>query len=247
MPNGRRIRLGPGAHASPGEGVCVVELASLIANEEFSDRPRCVCPVIGSFLRGLNDRAAHAERQRLVPYAPHIVGSRADPQLTRRRRDICLEWAGANLQHGPARRLLSRVAIRMRMAVFCGLGVAIRRNEGAGDYAARVALARGDAAGALELLEALLAVSALRVPARFGDAATRPAQASRNGSSHVDPSEGPPNSDGNGSAATKGASSLPRGSEGLPAVGGAQRLNGEPSSDGKSEDPLVKTAPSRPD
>ena len=45
----------------------MVELASLIAQEEFSDRPRCVCPVIGAFLRGWNDRAPYAERQRLGP------------------------------------------------------------------------------------------------------------------------------------------------------------------------------------
>ena len=221
MPDGRRIRLAPGAHGSPGDGVCVVELASLIANEEFSDRPRCVCPVVGSFLRGLNDRAAHAERQRLVPYAPRIVGSRAGRSITRRRRDMCLEWAGANLQGGAARRFLGEIAIRMRMAVFCGLGVAIRRNEGAGDYAARVALARDDGAGAFELLEALLAVGAPRMPARFGHAATPPAS-NGNGSAATN-GNGSAATNGNGSAATNGASSVPRGSDGLPAERAATR------------------------
>ena len=51
------VRLEPGRHRSPGDGVCVVELASMIAGEKFTDRPNCVCPVIGSFLRCWNDRA----------------------------------------------------------------------------------------------------------------------------------------------------------------------------------------------
>jgi hypothetical protein len=152
------VRLTAGGHSSPREGVCVVELASLIAGEEFSDRPHCVCPVIGAFLRGWNDRAPYAERQRLGPYAERIVGSRGDPRVTRERRDICLRWAGAELSHGSLRRLRGRVAMRVRIAVFCGPSAAVRPNEGAGDYAARVAMARGEVEGAFELLEALLAV-----------------------------------------------------------------------------------------
>jgi hypothetical protein len=158
IPDQAPVRLTAGGHSSPREGVCVVELASLIAREEFSDRPRCVCPVIGAFLRGWNDRAPYAERQRLGPYAERIVGSRGDPRVTRERRDLCLEWAGADLSHGALRRLRSRAAIRVRIAIFCGPGAAVRPNEGAGDYAARVAMAGGEAQRAFELLEALLAV-----------------------------------------------------------------------------------------
>jgi hypothetical protein len=157
LPGGIPVRLSEGAHSSPREGVCVVELASLIAQEEFSDRPSCVCPVIGAFLRGLNDRAPYAERQRLSPYAERIVGSRGSPRVTRERRDICLQWAGADLGDGVARRLWNSAGARVRIAIFCGLDAALRPNEGAGDYAARVAMAEGDAKGAFELLEALLA------------------------------------------------------------------------------------------
>jgi hypothetical protein len=157
MPDGAPVRLASGAHSSPDEGVCVVELASLIAEEEFSDRPRCVCPVIGAFLRGWNDRAPHSERQRLSPYAARIVGSSAARRVTRERRDICLEWVGADLSHGVARRAMARIGVRLRIAVFCGVGVAMRPNEGAGDYAARVAVARGDATRTFELLDTLLA------------------------------------------------------------------------------------------
>lgn len=136
----------------------MVEMASVLANEKFSDRPRCVCAVIGAFLRGWNDRATHAERQRLAPYAARIVGSRGDRRVTRARRDLCLEWTGADLGRGRVGRVLARTGMRLRIAVYCSLEAALRLNEGAGDYASRVAAVRGDADAALELLEALLAI-----------------------------------------------------------------------------------------
>jgi hypothetical protein len=181
MPDGRPVRLTAGAHSSPQEGVCVVELASVFAEERFSDRPRCVCPVIGAFLRGWNDRAPHAERQRLGPYAARIVGSRSIPRVTRERRDLCLEWSGADLSHGRARRLVNRSGMRVRIAVFCGMGAALRLSEGAGDYASRVAAARGDTESAFGLLDALLAIGADpppdRPPSAFNGNGSRPVSA----------------------------------------------------------------------
>jgi hypothetical protein len=167
MPDGTPIRLAAGAHASPEKGVCVVELASLIAKEEFGDRPGCVCPVIAAFLRGWNDRAPHAERQRLGPYASRIVGSRADRGVTRERRDLCLEWAGIDLGHGGVRGLAAKLVARLRIGVFCGLRAALRPNEGAGDYAARIAAVRGEEERAFELLDTLLAIGAERPPEPF--------------------------------------------------------------------------------
>jgi hypothetical protein len=206
MPDGTRIRLAPGNHSSPREGVCVVELASVFAEEEFGDRPRCVCPVIGAFLRGWNDRAAHAERQRLGPYAARIVGSRGTPEVTRERRDICFQWVGADLTGGSAGRLLSRTAIRLRIAVFCGLGAALRPNEGPGDYAARVASARGDTESAFELLETLLATgergSAPGPPVVTNGAA--PPAVNGNGRPAKAPHSHRPGLNGNGSSPTAG-------------------------------------------
>ena len=189
--DGTPVRLTDGGHSSPREGVCVVELASLIAQEEFSDRPRCVCPVIGAFLRGWNDRAPYAERQRLSPYAKRIVGSRGSPRVTRERRDICLQWAGADLGHGVVRRLWSRVGTRVRIAIFCGLGAAVRLDEGAGDYAARVAMAEGDAQRAFELLDTLLATDEER---RLGPS---PVSATANGYAPLNGNGLPPRA-GNG-------------------------------------------------
>ena len=50
------------------------------------------------------------------------------------------------------------IASRLRVAAACGVVAAVRLNEGAGDYAARVATTRGDRRAAFELLEALLAL-----------------------------------------------------------------------------------------
>jgi hypothetical protein len=152
------LRLEPGSHRSPNDGVCVVELASMIAGEPFSDRPGCVCRVLGSFLRSWNDRAGYADRQRLYPYASRVVGTGGYRRISRIRRDICLSYAGADLEHGPLRRALARLRMRGRIAWAVGLGSALRLKSGAGAYAARVCFARGGSDQAFALLDRLLDV-----------------------------------------------------------------------------------------
>ena len=170
------VTLASGSHSSPDEGVCVMELASLIGGEPFSDSPACVDPVIGSFLRAWNDRAAHAARQGLRPYAHRIVGSRCTRDVTAKRRDLCLEWAGAKLHgKGALRSLAVRFAWRMKIALSCGAGVSIRLTPGSGEYAARLAFARGDAKGSFELLEAMLAVGTPDAPVEPEAVADAPA------------------------------------------------------------------------
>ena len=196
--NPERVRLDAGSHDSPGDGACVVELASLLAREEFSDRPECVCPVIAAFLRGWNDRAAYADRQRLRPYAQRIVGTRASRNVTRWRRDLCLAWTGAELDGGRARQSLRRFGMRLKIGAFCGFRYALRLEEGAGEYAARVLYGRRDIEAAFGLLDALLAatgngsvhVGALKLAPPFVGAATNGANGA-NGSaaeheSHVE-------------------------------------------------------------
>ena len=153
----RGLRLRPGSHRSPREGVCVVELASLLARERFSDRPRCVCRVIAAFLRAWNDRVGYADRQQLLPYAERIVGSREDRATTRMRRDFCLVWAGADLSRGPLRRFLTRLGMRWRIGLFLGLRPALRLNEGAAELAARTVFAELGPGAGPRLLEGLLA------------------------------------------------------------------------------------------
>lgn len=151
-------RLEFGSHDSPRDGVCIVELASMIAGERFSDRPQCVCEVVGAYLRSWNDRLGHLERQRLVPYGERVVGTRADRGTTELRRDVCLVAAGARLRGGRARRSLTRAGMRARIAWRIGLRAALYLNEGAGAYAARVSFRRDGADGAFDLLDVLLMI-----------------------------------------------------------------------------------------
>jgi hypothetical protein len=94
-PSHQVVKLMRGKHSSPAEGACVVELASMLAGERFSDRPRSVCPVIGSYMRTLNDGLDEASRQQLYPYAAAIVGTREASKVSARRARLCLEWAEA--------------------------------------------------------------------------------------------------------------------------------------------------------
>ena len=164
------VRLEPGAHRSPRDGVCLMELASIVAEERFSDRPRCVCEVIAAFLRDWNDRSGHAQRQQLRPYARRVVGSRSGLSVTRRRRDLCLIWAGANLSGNPLSRAMRRLAIRLRILALVGLRPALRLNQGAGQLAARVVFSKYDSPTGLRLVDTLLEIGSEREqPVADGD------------------------------------------------------------------------------
>ena len=153
------LRLEPGSHASPDQGVCIVELASILAREKFSDEPDCVCDVIGAFLRSWNDRASHVDRQRLRPYASRIVGTSGGRAITRKRRDICLVWSGlAELDGGPMSRALGRLRARIRIGWRLGIRSALRLKRGAGEYAALVCFSRHGSEATFRLLDRLLAV-----------------------------------------------------------------------------------------
>jgi hypothetical protein len=86
------IRLSRGKHASPAEGACVMELASMLAGEPFSDHPVSVCPVIGAFLRTYNDSVEDGRRQDLYAYASKVVGSRSSEAVERERQAHLEQW-----------------------------------------------------------------------------------------------------------------------------------------------------------
>jgi hypothetical protein len=90
QPSFQTVVLRKGRHESPDAGACVVELASMLADEPFSDRPRSVCRVIAAFLRAYNDLAGDRRRD-LYPVASTIVGTRRARAVERRRIARCLE------------------------------------------------------------------------------------------------------------------------------------------------------------
>jgi hypothetical protein len=102
------IKLSKGKHNSPEEGACVMELASMLADEPFSDHPLSVCPVIGSCLRAYNDWIDDDRRQDLYRYASKVVGTRATQDIQRARADRVTSWAGEAARRRWTRFLLVR-------------------------------------------------------------------------------------------------------------------------------------------
>lgn len=93
QPSHQTVRLCRGKHSSPSQGVCVMELASMLAGEPFTDRPACADPVIGGFLRAYNDTVDRDRRQDLYAYAAQVVGTAAGEEVERARAERCIAFA----------------------------------------------------------------------------------------------------------------------------------------------------------
>jgi hypothetical protein len=144
------VRLSRGAHRSPDQGMCAMELASTLAGEPFSDHPQCVSPVVAAFARVYNDSIDDERRQDLLRYAADAVGTAASEDLEHRRALRCMAWIREN-------------APRRRVLVAGGFRLARKSPPTAGVVAARVAwrgAAHGDAQhrAALALLGELIAM-----------------------------------------------------------------------------------------
>jgi hypothetical protein len=105
------IKLGKGKHSSADDGACVMELASMLAGESFTDHPSSVCPVIGSFLRAYNDSIDDERRQDLYAYASKVVGSRTSADVQRARAEYLSTWA-MRFQRARWRRLFMPERVR---------------------------------------------------------------------------------------------------------------------------------------
>jgi hypothetical protein len=87
------VKLSRGKHDSPEAGACVMELASMLAGEAFSDHPQTVCPVIADLLRSYNDTIDDRRRQDLYQYASRVVGSRSSTVVEQSRRARIRQWS----------------------------------------------------------------------------------------------------------------------------------------------------------
>ena len=83
------VRLSRGSHVSRADGVCVMELASMLAGERFSDHPKSVSRVIAAFLRAHNDAIDDTRRQDLYRCAAQVVGTRTTRATERARLARC--------------------------------------------------------------------------------------------------------------------------------------------------------------
>jgi hypothetical protein len=85
------LRLDNGAHSSPTDGHCLLEVVSMFADEPFTDHPQCVSPVLTNFGISLNDRWDDEQRQKLKVFIPLLPGTAGDGH-DEARGYLALDW-----------------------------------------------------------------------------------------------------------------------------------------------------------
>lgn len=79
--------LSAGSHDAEHGEACVMEYVSLLAGEEWSDRPECTHPLLAHEARTTNDLLRESDRTRLVPLIGRLFGTTEDsPELRARLR-----------------------------------------------------------------------------------------------------------------------------------------------------------------
>ncbi|MEV7395920.1 hypothetical protein [Aeromicrobium sp. NPDC092404] len=79
--------LSAGSHDAEHGEACVMEYVSLLAGEEWSDRPECTHPMLAHEARTTNDLLRDSDRGRLVPLIGRLFGTTEDtPDLRARLR-----------------------------------------------------------------------------------------------------------------------------------------------------------------
>jgi hypothetical protein len=87
------VRLDSGAHESPEQGMCFMEMVAWFAGEKHSDKPDCASNVLGTYGIGLNDRMPDDVRDRLLkPVVPMIAGT-FDPANEQPRAKFLAMWS----------------------------------------------------------------------------------------------------------------------------------------------------------
>jgi hypothetical protein len=85
--------LSAGAHADLEKGMCIMEATAYVAGEDWSDHPKCACPVIGAFMRAWNDGLLSDDRETLLrPLIPQLVNTRGSKALEQRRATMAADW-----------------------------------------------------------------------------------------------------------------------------------------------------------
>lgn len=107
--------LSAGAHRTPRDGACFMELASLLAGERWSDHPRCTHAVLCVLARAVNDACSDAGRQLLAVHVPDVIGrNSSDPRITAALYRYCAD-AGLRRSPGDARLAAARRAAVERL------------------------------------------------------------------------------------------------------------------------------------
>ncbi len=112
-PSYQTVKLTKGKHASPHRGVCVMELASMLAREPFTDHPSSVSGSIAAFLRMYNDLLDDRRRQDLYAYASRVVGTAGRERTERQRAERLIAWGEEMWQRRSPRWLRRRLMHRV--------------------------------------------------------------------------------------------------------------------------------------
>src|SRR3954464_14501138 len=70
--------LSRGKHRRPRSGACLMEYASYLAGEKWSDHPACTHPLLGELARQVNDFTCDEARQALAELVPDLIGLTGD-------------------------------------------------------------------------------------------------------------------------------------------------------------------------
>ena len=90
------VTLHRGSHKSPqGPECCVMELASCLANEPWTDRPKSVHPIITNLCQRINDSWPDDERQKLRPFARKALNTAGHDSEA--LGWICADWLTRDL------------------------------------------------------------------------------------------------------------------------------------------------------
>lgn len=87
------VALQMGSHDGPHEGFCAMELVAFVTGETWTDRPDCVCPTLGAFVRAWNDALPDGTRDEILkPFLARLVGTRGSAALAERRGYMAADW-----------------------------------------------------------------------------------------------------------------------------------------------------------
>lgn len=115
--------LSAGSHRDPSKGACIMEMASFLAGEEWSDAPACTHPVLARMARAVNDRLPDSERGALLDLLPRLMDTSPSgtPEEQHRLSVGLAVWCAESATHlsggaGPE----AREAIRVTRAWLAG-------------------------------------------------------------------------------------------------------------------------------
>lgn len=113
-----------GRHGAAGDEACLMELASLLAREPWSDHPASVHPVLAAVARAVNDGVGDTARNGLAPLVPQMIGTADTGPDGRPRPERCARLV--LMCAGTALRLSSFMAAEMHSAQLTALSVLSR-------------------------------------------------------------------------------------------------------------------------